>query len=139
MKIKRIGNKLIGRIEIGEEVVEILKSICAENKIKSGKISAIGATNKVTIGIFKADEKKYYSTDLEGDFEITSIMGNISSMDGEVYLHLHVNLSDEKLNAFGGHLNSAIISATCEFIIEDYDEEIDRFADEVSGLNLLKI
>jgi len=55
------------------------------------------------------------------------------------YLHLHINLSDNKLNSFGGHLNSAIVSATCEFIIEDFGEDIDRFADEASGLNLLKI
>ncbi len=44
--------------------------------------------------------------------EITSLVGNISQMNGEVYLHIHINLANEENKVFGGHLTSAIISAT---------------------------
>ena len=50
--------------------------------------------------------------------EITSLVGNVSQMDGEVYLHIHVNIADENNNVFGGHLTSAVISATGEIIID---------------------
>ena len=39
---------------------------------------------------------------------------------------------------FGGHLNKAIISATCEMVINIINGKVDRFYDDVTGLNLFK-
>jgi len=58
-------------------------------------------------------------------------------MDGEVYLHLHITLADSTYNAFGGHLNSAVIGGVGEFIIEEIDGEVKRGFNEEVGLNLL--
>ena len=59
-------------------------------------------------------------------------------MDGEVYLHMHVNLGNDEHKSFAGHLNSAFVSATVEVIIDAFEGEVDRkFSDEI-GLNLLR-
>jgi len=59
-------------------------------------------------------------------------------MDGEVYLHLHVTLADETCHVYGGHLNSATISATGEIIIDVIDGSVGRqFSTEI-GLNLFE-
>lgn len=58
-------------------------------------------------------------------------------MNGEIYLHLHIGLSDSKYNAYGGHITSAVISGTGEIIIEEIDGEIEREFNEEVGLNLL--
>ncbi len=138
MEYKKFGNKYVLRMDKGEEVVETLKKFCEKENIKLGWLKGLGAVNKATIGLFETKIKEYHSVNLEGDFEITSLLGNISRMDGEVYLHLHVNLADEKYNTQGGHLSKAVISATGEFIIEEIDGEVGReFNDEV-GLNLYK-
>ncbi|MBZ4687649.1 MAG: uncharacterized protein PWQ96_41 [Clostridia bacterium] len=139
MKSKKIASKWIVRIDKGEEVVETLKNFCKEKGIKLGSISGIGATNKVVIGLFNTGEKKYYKKELTGDFEITNLSGNISTMNGEVYLHIHINLSDSEFTTFGGHLNSSVISGTCEIIIEEIDGEIEREFNEEVGLNLYKM
>ncbi len=47
-------------------------------------------------------------------------------MNGETYLHLHINIADTKQNTFGGHLTSAVVSATLEVIIDVIDGEVDR-------------
>ena len=138
MEYRKFGDKYVIRMDKGEEIVNTLMNFCKEQGIKLGKVSAIGAVNKATIGLFKTSEKKYYSSELTGDFEITGLNGNISTMIGETYLHLHIGIADEKHNVYGGHLNSAVVSATCEMIVDVIDGEIDREFSEEIGLNLIK-
>jgi predicted DNA-binding protein with PD1-like motif len=138
MKIKKFGKKIIVRIDKGEEIVDSLTRICKENNIKLGTITGIGATNKVKVGLFDPKTKEYHATQLTDDYEIAPLTGNISTMEGNTYLHLHINLCDKNHGSFGGHLNSAIVSATCECVIDAVDGEIDREFNEEIGLNLIK-
>ena len=59
-------------------------------------------------------------------------------MNGEFYSHLHMSAGDDKGQVFGGHLNKAIVSATCEMIINIIDGTVDREYNEEIGLNLFK-
>jgi len=138
MIFKKFGNKYILRIDRGEEVVATLKTFCTDQNITLGGVTAIGAANRATIGLFNTETKQYQSMELTGDFEITSVAGNISTMNGEVYLHLHATLSDAQYHTFGGHLNAAFISGTCELIIDVMDGACDREFSSTVGLNLLK-
>jgi predicted DNA-binding protein with PD1-like motif len=138
MEYKKFGNKYVMRIDKGEEIVDTLKKFCQDEKIKLGFVNGIGAVNKVRVGLFDTKSKQYNSAQLEGDYEITSLLGNISTKDGEVYLHLHINLSDANYNTHGGHLNSAVISGTGEIIIETIEGSVERQFSEEIGLNLYK-
>lgn len=137
MDYKRFGTKYVIRLEKGEEVVESIKKLCRENNIRLGTVSGIGAVDKAVIGLFEPAAKEYHSQELTGAMEITSLVGNISELEGEVYLHLHVTLADNSHRAWGGHLNSAVISATGEIIIDVIDGKVDRKFSEEVGLNLL--
>ena len=90
------------------------------------------------MGVFKTDEKKYYSNEFKGYFEIVSLTGTINTMDGEYYSHLHMSVGDDTGKVFGGHLNRAIVSATCEMIINIIGGNVDRYFDKEIGLNLFK-
>ena len=139
MDFRKFGNKYIVRMDKKEEIVTTLKMFCQEQEITLGWVKGIGAVNKVKIGLFETTTKEYHSQVLEGDMEITSLLGNISStLNGEVYLHLHINVADKTYKTYGGHLNEAIISATGEFVIEAIQGNVEReFSDEI-GLNLYK-
>jgi hypothetical protein len=139
MNYKRFGNKVIVRIDSGEEIVKTLELLCKNLDIKLGTISGIGAADKVTIGLFDIKTKTYHSTEFIGDHEIAPVYGNISTMEGKVYLHLHANLCNAEHKSFGGHLSSAVVSATFEAVIDTIDSEIDRVFDGKIGLNLLNI
>ena len=136
MDYRRFGTTIIARIDRGEEVLTQLKAIALKEDIKLASVRALGATDDFTVGVFKVDEKKYYANHFTGDFEIVSLTGTISTMNGEYYAHLHMSAGDEQGRVFGGHLNEAIISATCEMVIEVIDGQVDRVRDESVGLNL---
>lgn len=130
------GGHWLLRIDKGEEIVESLKRFCTDKGVRLGSVSGIGATDRVTLGLFRTGTKEYRTRDLEGDHEITSLAGNVSTMAGETYIHLHITLSDEGCRAFGGHLSSAVVSGTCELVLRTLEGEVDRAFDEDVGLNL---
>jgi len=138
MEYKRFNNKIIARIDKGEELLESLKDIALKENIKLANISALGATNEFTVGVYNVPEKKYYSNTFKGNFEIVSLVGTISTMNENYYCHLHMSAGDMEGRVFGGHLNRAIISATCEMVIDIIDGTVDRKLDDEVGLNLFR-
>jgi predicted DNA-binding protein with PD1-like motif len=136
MKSLKIGNKYFVRIDKGEEVVASLQQFCNNNGVKLGSVIGLGAADRATIGLFNTITKEYHNKELVGEYEITNLTGNITTKDGEIYLHLHITLGDEDYNAHGGHLNECWISGTCELVIDAAEGEIGRAFDEYSGLNI---
>ena len=139
MEYKRYGNKIFLRLDSGEEIVRSLKQLCEKEEIKLGTVSGIGATDRVAIGLFDLKNKKYVSKEFVGDHEIAPLFGNITTKDGDIYLHIHVNICDSEHKSFGGHLNSGIVSATFEGVIDVIDGVVEREFDEKTGLNLIRM
>lgn len=139
MKYKRFDNVIVARIDKGEEILEQIKNIALKENIKLANVNALGATDDFTVGVYKVDEKKYYSNSFKGAYEIVSLTGSINTMNGEFYTHMHMSCGDEKGQVVGGHLNRAVVSATCEMFINIINGEIDRFKDEEVGLNLFDL
>lgn len=136
MEYKRFENTVFVRMDKGEEIVETLKAICEKENITLAYVNAIGAVGDVTVGVFKTAEKQYHSNCFQGDFEIVSLSGTVTEMDGKHYSHLHMSVGNEKGEVFGGHLNKAVVSATCEMVIHIVNGKVGRrFSNEI-GLNL---
>ena len=138
MESKLFKNKIFLRIDKGEEIIESIKKTCRQYNVKLATLTGIGATNKFTIGLFETGTKKYISKEFIGDFEIAPLMGNITTMNGEIYVHAHANIAGVALKSYAGHLNSALVSATFECIIDVSDGEVDRLFSNEIGLNLMK-
>ena len=138
MEYRRFGQSIVVRMDKGEEILEQLKAVAQAEQVKLAGVSALGAVNSFTVGVFKTGEKKYYSNSFEGDFEIVSLTGTVSTMDGEFYSHLHMSAGDCEGKVFGGHLNRAVVSATCEMVITVIDGRVDRTFSEEIGLNLFR-
>ena len=91
MEYKRFDNTIFARIDKGEEILEQLKEIALQEHIKLASVSALGAINDFTVGVFKTTEKKYDANEFQGYYEITSLTGTITTMNGEHYAHLHMS------------------------------------------------
>lgn len=138
MEYKRIDNTIIARIDRGESIAEKIQKIATAENIKTAQVSGIGAASHLEIGCYQVSEKQYIKHVYDGDFEITSLLGNISQQDGEFYLHLHINAADEKGTAYAGHFNEGIIGGTCELFINIIDTTVERQYDDETGLNVFK-
>lgn len=139
MRFKRFGDKFVLKLDRNEEIVVALKTFCVENNVNLGLVTGIGAVNNARLGLFDVTRKEFVSKEFSGAYELVGLTGNISTMNGQIYLHLHAAIADSNCNSFGGHLASAIVSAACEIIIDSVDGKVDRILDDQIGLNILDI
>ena len=96
MKYQRFEQTIIVRMDKGEDIVEQVKNVALKEKIKLASISALGAINEFTVGVFKTKEKKYYANEFKGDFEIVSLTGTINTMNDEYYSHMHLSAGNDQ-------------------------------------------
>ncbi len=139
MKYKRFDKTIVVRIDRGEEILDKIRELAIAENIKLASVTALGATNDFTVGVFNTAEKKYYANEFKGAFEIVSLTGTINTMDGQFYTHIHMSAGNDRGEVFGGHLNRAVVSATCEMTVTVIDGEVDRYRDDDVGLNLFKL
>ena len=139
MEYRRFGNKIVVRLDRGEEVCAKLLELAQLEDIRTAAVSGIGATNDVALGVFDTQTKVYHKTRYVEDFEIGSVTGNLSRQGDKPYLHLHAVIGSPVMGeCHAGHLNAATISATCELMIDVIDGEVNRDFSEETGLNLYK-
>ena len=95
MDYKRFDDTIFARIDRGEDIVEMLKEIALKEDVKLASVDGLGAIGRLETGLFDTTEKKYYNTcERDGAFEITSLTGTVTTMNGEYYGHLHLSQSD---------------------------------------------
>lgn len=138
MEYKKYGNTVIVRIDVGDEIMSSLKKIAIDENIKLAQINGLGAASKFTIAIRNPKTKQYEETTYEGRYEISNIHGNITTLNNENYLHVHITCGNDKGETHCGHLINCIIGGTAEIFITVYDGIVDRKIDEITGLNVFK-
>ncbi len=138
MEYKQMGNHYVMRVDPGEEILEKIGILCKKENIRVGSAVGLGASNRAVVGLFDTVNKVYKKKELTGLMEITSLVGNISTKDGETYLHFHVNLCDEEMRIQGGHMNACYVSATAEITVTKSEGTVERSMDEEIGLNLYR-
>ena len=136
MEYRRFGNTIVARFDKGEEVTACVKEIALAENIKLANVSALGAANDITIGVFDPAKKELIKHHYTGNHEVSGIIGTINTMDGEFYTHLHITAAGEDGIGKGGHLIETVISATCEMVINVIDGTVDRKFDPEIGLNV---
>ena len=139
MEYRKFAQGYVLRLDPGEEIAGSLTRLVEEEGVQLASVSALGAANDVTIGIFNTVESQYYSHRYQGDDEISALVGNVTQKDGEPYLHLHITIGNPVTGeVHAGHLSSATISATLELFLQVWDGQVGRKFSDAVGLNLLE-
>ena len=138
MQFRRFGSKYFLRIDRGEEIIASLRKLCEDENITLAEVKALGAVDDFNVGLFDVEEKKYHTNHFTLPAEIVSLWGTVTTKNGEFYAHIHMSAGDKDGYVFGGHLNSARVSATCEMIVDISEGRIERIMNEEVGLNLFE-
>jgi predicted DNA-binding protein with PD1-like motif len=139
MLFQKIKDGYIIRLQKGEEIISTLSDFADKYKIEGGFVYGIGTVNNIVLGYYETEKKNYLKKSFKGDFELVSLMGNISLLKGKPMVHAHIVISDANFTCLAGHLFSGTIAMTGEFVILLTKDAIERVLDPETGLNLLQL
>ncbi len=132
---RQVGSRYVVSVKNRREIVQTLTAFCKDKRITSGTIVGIGAINRLTLRFFNPATKKYDDRAFNEQMEIANLTGNVSTKDGETYLHLHVTVGCRDYTARAGHLLAATLNGAGEFVVEDFGVTVERTFDPGIGLN----
>ncbi|MBQ8071598.1 MAG: DNA-binding protein [Bacteroidales bacterium] len=136
-KYRKFGDRYVLSIDNHEEIVSAIKAFCEEKHITIGTVSGIGAVSEATLRFLDPAIKNYVDGVFTEQMEISNLIGNISTKDGELYLHIHATFGRRDYTCIGGHLMSAVLNGACELVVEDFGKgTVGRKFDPETGLNL---
>ena len=135
MKYRKIGEKIFVSLQSGDLINKSLTEISVKENISNAWINGIGAIDSVEVGYMDVVNKKYQKRNFNDNYELISLIGNITIKDGVPFVHTHITFSDTEYKVFGGHLFDAKITATGEIILTVANSKIDRQFNENVGIH----
>ena len=128
MDHRRSNENVFVRLDPGEELHDSLQEVARVEGIGAAAVtSGIGRVENALIGHLDA-QGAYQQKMLIGPVELLSMQGNIASLNGEPFTHLHVVVSDDEHVVHGGHLFEARVTVTAEIHLHVLGGRItDRF------------
>lgn len=127
-------NKIMLRIDKGEYINKTILDVASFYNLKFGWINGLGAIMDPELGYYDLKNKEYIKKTIIGEFELTSLIGNLTLKEGDLFVHSHITFSDINFNAYGGHLFDCKIAVAGEFLIFRSPTEINRKYDDEIGL-----
>ncbi len=125
------------RVKPGQELLGSIVEFCQKNGISSGLvIGIIGSLEKARLNFLMELPGKYESVDYYGPLEIVCAQGSVAMTDGNLVVHIHLQLSGQDI-CRGGHLAEATVFSTAEVAIGELDYQLLRRSDSYTGLNEL--
>ncbi len=139
MKVKKYRDFYVLRLEKGDEIIGAVRKFAEKTKIRGAFLYGLGVGEKLTLGYFDARKKVYIKKQFNHEYEFTSFVGNLAYFEKEPVVHIHVAITDDKFNAFGGHLFEGYVPATLEIVVLNLKGYLKRFSDAITGLKLLHL
>ena len=136
MYYKSEKDKIYLSINKGEYLNESLLRICTDNALQFAWINGIGAILDPEVGYYDVENKNYIKKTFLGDFELVSLIGNLTYKDDVPFIHTHISFSGTDFKVYGGHLFDCKIAAAGEFILFIGKNRLQRTYNDGIGLSL---
>ena len=135
MDYRVFDKTIVVRLDKGDEIVKSLLEVAKKENCTLASVSGIGAIDDFSVGVFDLNKSDYDRMHYSGNHEINALMGDLTTKDGQPYLHLHITCTGPGGKVVGGHLFEAKISLTGEIFIQTVSGKADRRFDPSVGIN----
>jgi uncharacterized protein len=127
-------------LDTGDEILSSLKSFARTEHLAGSSFKAIGALSAVDLGWLNWETRKYETAvKLQEQVELLSLIGDIALKYDEPQVHAHLVIGRQDGTAHGGHLLSATVRPTCEIVITESPQHLQKEIDPVSGIALIRL
>jgi uncharacterized protein len=131
---------LVVILDTGDEILSSIKHVAQTEHLAGSSFKAIGALSDVELGWFNWETRKYQTAvKLQEQVELLSLIGDIALKDREPQVHAHLVIGRKDGTAHGGHLLRANVRPTCEIVITESPQHLQKEMDPESGLALIRL
>ena len=125
--------------ESGDEFLSGMQEFAKRHQLDASHFTGVGAFSDVTLGYFQRDRKQYKDQTFTEQFEVLSLVGDITLKGKDQQIHPHVVLGRADFTCLGGHIKEAHVWPTLEVIVTEEPGYLQRHHDPDSGLALISL
>jgi predicted DNA-binding protein with PD1-like motif len=123
----------------GDTVFSQLEKIAEKEKIPAANFTGMGFLSDIKFGFFNQATKDYDPKEFT-NVELASLTGSIAWEKGKVSLHLHGVAGDKQMQAYAGHILTAVVgTGSLEIMIVTHDQKLERKMDPVISAKVLQL
>ena len=124
--------------DVDDPVIATLEEHARDGGITAARFTALGAFRTARLAYFDWETKEYREIPVDEQVEVTSLVGDIATHEGDPAVHAHCVLGRPDGSTISGHLLEARVRPTLELFLTTYDTELVRQTDPESGLPLIR-
>ncbi|OFW61100.1 MAG: hypothetical protein A2133_00530 [Actinobacteria bacterium RBG_16_64_13] len=132
-----IGPAYILKPPFGSDLLKELESYVRAKGINLAWLSGVGAVSRATIRYYDQPKQEWVDLELDKRLEVAGMWGNVSLLNGEPIVHVHIVLADEEGRCIGGHLGNNTTVFNLEILLTTLSgPAVTRKMDSETGLTI---
>lgn len=123
----------------GDDVLAHIENLAKSENIPSASFTGIGFASDVTFGFYDFEAKKFNPKTFK-KVEMGSLTGSVAWDEKGPSIHVHGVATDDKFNAYGGHILSLHVgTGSMEIYINVNDKKLERKIEQPLNANVLQL
>ncbi|NLV71110.1 MAG: DNA-binding protein [Actinobacteria bacterium] len=112
-----VGQAHILKPPFGSDLLKELQEYVLAENINLAWLSGVGAVSKANIRYYDQPKQQWIENQFDQRLEVAGMWGNVSLLNGEPIVHVHIVVADEKGHAYGGHLADGTLVFNLEILL----------------------
>lgn len=122
-----------------DDVLAEIEKLVKTEQIPSASFTGIGFASEVTFGFYDFNTKKFNPKTFT-KVEMGSLTGSMAWKDKEPSIHVHGIATDDKFNAYGGHILALKVgTGSMEIYVTTYANKLQRKVEQPLNANVLQL
>ena len=122
-----------------DDVLAQIENLAKTENIPSASFTGIGFAREATFGFYDFQAKKFNPKTFK-KVEMGSLTGSIAWNEKGPSIHVHGVATDDKFDAYGGHLLSLYVgTGSMEIYVTVHDKKLERKIEQPLNANVLQL